>query len=579
MPTRKRRHDCQTSRPSGGSGRRARRPLGCEALEPRLLLDGKPGDLNFLLDMSRLGAFPTPPPAEILQALARLNNAADASTTVLDPTLPGSSATDANANANDAANSAADSSANRTTPRAGDGLISAEATPGLLLAAGSAPSYQGSSSNMAATAVSNVVYGPVAPPQVIEPMPGDVPPDAAPPSEMGPPPAGEAPRELQQLQYVAPVQFGDPAVFDVPFDGRTSMITLGVSLQSPAGVPSPEGFKVNLVGNGGQTLWSGYVKGTRFNANLHFQGSMAPTASTMYLDIQTLLATSAATTAAAAAGSGASTLTILGGAWGFVPAGSAAGQASSDSVTSLDVAAGSDGSAGTSTSELSIAIGVEATADEGGTAESTLVITIGGGNVIQSVAVGPQPMRSAAPLGGFLASENPTPLVDGRVDVAGNLDRVSADALAIDIQLASGNLEQVEHSLADGENLLNDPRGPGGAPLAGARLVGFERDAAAVADASEVPATIAPIANDASEDAGVEAGAVTVDAAIELGVAVDRDGAPIRSRRRAPLTAGFALAFAFSLGLVLPDVANAFRSVPRPRGRRRGQGRNSGLAV
>ncbi len=536
--------------------------------------------------MSRLGAFPTPPPAVILQALARLNNAADASTTVVDPTLPGNSATDANANANDVANSVADSSANRTTARAGDGLISAEATPGLLIAAGGAPSYPGTSPNMTAPAISNVVYGPVAPPQVVEPMPAEVPPNAAPPSGMGPSPAGEAPRELQQLQYVAPVQVGDPAVFDVPFDGRTSMITLGVSLQSPAGVPSPEGFKVNLVGNGGQTLWSGYVKGTRFNANLHFQGTMRPAASTMYLDIQTLLATSAATSAAttAAAGSGASTLTILGGEWGFVPADSAAGQGSStssDSVTSLDVAAGSSGSAGasTSTSELSIAIGVETTADEAGAAQSTLVITIGGGNVIQSVAVGPLPMRSAAPLGGFLASENPTPLVDGRVDVAGNLDRVSADALAIDIQLAAGDLDQVERYLADGENVLNDPRGLGGAPLAGARLVGFERDAAAVADASEVPATFAPIANDASEDAGVAAGAVTVDAAIGLGVSVDRDGAAIQSRRRAPLTAGFALAFAFSLGLVLPDVANAFRSVPRPRGRRRRQGRNSDLAV
>jgi hypothetical protein len=166
------------------------------------------------------------------------------------------------------------------------------------------------------------------------------------------------------------------------------------------------------------------------------------------------------------------------------------------------------------------------------------------------VSTGPLPMRSAAALGGVLATGDPVPQVD------------RADAVVIDLALTGLIPEEPvgpeEEGPAASSGRLAEVRGPGGFPL-----LASAPSRSLAAPPTDAPWAALPRSPEANRPppAGRPAPAVS------------STGPAARSHR----SAGSGLTFALSLvfGLVLPDLADAFRRDPPPPGpprpsRRRG---------
>jgi hypothetical protein len=175
------------------------------------------------------------------------------------------------------------------------------------------------------------------------------------------------------------------------------------------------------------------------------------------------------------------------------------------------------------------------------------------------VALGPLPSRSAAPLGGVLASDESAPEADRRdpsvVDLAlldlpvgrarGGLDAGTDPGLVLDAGVAGtpGSAREAVTALRGpggfpllGSSLLTEPQ-PGFGPLPRPAALTLTRASRVESAPGEPPAS--PTAADAPPDPAASSRA--------------------RAVRRTSLFAGFTVAFALTLSLTFPDLTDPFR--------------------
>ena len=194
--------------------------------------------------------------------------------------------------------------------------------------------------------------------------------------------------------------------------------------------------------------------------------------------------------------------------------------------------------------------------------------------ILAPIAVGPLPVRSAAPLGGVLASPDSFPSVDrhegARADLAMfDPARALEDPELDPRQVVPTNGDEAE---IDAVRILA-LRGPGGLPmLATALITGVTTEAAAGAEAPNAEAAAAEAnAANAAAAAPVQVfapsagrGSTTTSAAqseseAQAQARPSKEPGSNARRRRASVVPGLTLAFALGLSLVLPDLVAALQ--------------------
>lgn len=204
-------------------------------------------------------------------------------------------------------------------------------------------------------------------------------------------------------------------------------------------------------------------------------------------------------------------------------------------------------------------------------------------SVLVPIAVGPLPVRSAAPLGGVFASPDSAPQVDRHEGARADLAMFDPDHYVDDVEFDPRTyVPQGEPGDQTSSPRAIAFRGPGGLPVLATALIAGTATAAAKPGTEghgELPATAAEVhvetppsnnrptlyqgrASASSEEADLSA--VTTNSA---GVATRASSRG--PRRRASVLSGLTFAFGLGVSLVLPDLVAALHFTPSARRRLR----------